>query len=247
MFQAHERVHSRHMGRPMHLWRYGHFGMPVLVFPTAAGFAHEWAAHGMIETLEDWLGEGKLKIYCTESNVAEAWTRRRESSPDWRIHRHQVFERFVVEELVPWIQHDCRSPSIRVAVSGCSLGAYYAANFALKQPELFPYALCMSGRYEMRHFTDGYDSGDVYLSNPLAFAPNLEGGALERVRQQTHLTLVCGQGAWEEGCIEETQALADVLQHKGVSCWRDIWGRDVSHEWPWWRRQARYHLGRLLG
>jgi esterase/lipase superfamily enzyme len=246
MLQAHERIPSRIMGRPMHLWRYGHFGRPLLVFPTAAGFAHEWSAHGMVEALGDLLGGGHLKLYCTESNVAEAWTRR-ENPPGHRIHRHQAFEAYVMEELVPWIQADCRTAGIPIGVTGCSLGAYYAANFALKQPEAFPYALCMSGRYEMRNFTGGFSNGDVYFNNPLAYAPNLEGGALERVRRHTHLTLVCGQGAWEEGCIEETHALADVLAAKGVSHWRDIWGRDVSHEWPWWRRQARYHLGRWTG
>ena len=245
MQQAHERITSRAMGRPIHLWRYGHFGLPVLVFPSAAGFAHEWSAQGMVDALADWIETGKLKLYCTESNVAEAWTRK-EQSPDWRIARHRAFESYVMEELVPWIRHDCRTPSIRIGTSGCSLGAYYAANFALKFPEVFPYALCMSGRYEMRHFTQGFQNGDVYFNNPLAYAPNLDGPALERVRQHTHLTLVCGQGPWEEGCIEETRALADVLQAKGISCWRDIWGHDVAHQWPWWRRQAQYHFGRLL-
>jgi esterase/lipase superfamily enzyme len=242
MFQSHERVPSRAMGRPMHLWRYGHFGKPLLVFPTAAGFAHEWAAHDMVAALADLLEAGKLKLYCTESNVGEAWTRQ-EQPPDWRIRRHQAFERYVLEELVPWIQADCRTPGIPLGASGCSLGAYYAANLALKFPTAFRYALCMSGRYEMRHFTGGFSNGDVYFNNPLAYAPNLSGDDLERVRQHTHLSLVCGQGAWEEGCIEETQALADVLEAKGISHWRDIWGRDVSHEWPWWRRQARLHLG----
>jgi esterase/lipase superfamily enzyme len=246
MQQSHERVNSHHMGRPMHLWRYGHFGLPMLVFPSAAGFAHEWAAQGMVEALGDWIGAGRLKLYTTESNVSEAWTRR-ERPADWRIQRHQAFEHYVMEELVPWIRDDCRSSGIRIAVSGCSLGAYYAANFALKYPDVFHYALCMSGRYEMRHFTDGFTNGDVFFNNPLAYVPGLEGGALERVRQQTHLTLVCGQGPWEEGCIEETQALADVLQRKGISHWRDIWGHDSAHQWPWWKRQARYHLGRLVG
>jgi esterase/lipase superfamily enzyme len=243
MFQAHERIPSRAMGRPMHLWRYGHFGPPLLVFPTAAGFAHEWSAHGMLEALGELLAAGRLKLYCTESNVAEAWTRK-EHPPEQRIRRHQAFEAYVTEELVPWIQADCRTPGIPIAAAGCSLGAFYAANFALKQPQTFRYALCMSGRYEMRNFTGGFTNGDVYFNNPLAYAPNLEGAELERVRRHTHLTLVCGQGAWEEGCIEETHALADVLAAKGISHRRDIWGRDVSHEWPWWRRQARYHLGR---
>ena len=43
---------------------------------------------------------------------------------------------------------DCYQPNGRMAVAGCSLGAMYAANFALKYPSIFHYALCMSGRYE---------------------------------------------------------------------------------------------------
>lgn len=242
---SHEMIPSQAMGRRMHLWRFGHWGTPVLVFPSAAGMAHEWQAQGMVDALADLIGSGRIKLYCTESNVAEAFTRR-EGHPSWRIQRHLAFERYVMGELVPWIRADCRSESIRLATAGCSLGAYYAATFTLKHPEVFGYALCMSGRYEIRHFTDGFDSPEVYLNNPLAFVPNLEGAELERVRR-TRLALVCGQGAWEEGCIEETQALGDLLRAKGVPSVKDVWGRDVEHGWGWWRRQARYHLLKTFG
>ena len=246
MSGSHEMIPSQAMGRRMHLWRYGHWGKPMLVFPSAAGMAHEWDAQGMVETLGDLLAGGRLKLYCTESNVAEAFTRR-EGHPAWRIQRHLAFERYVLNELVPWIRADCRSADVRLAVAGCSLGAYYAATFALKHPDVFDYALCMSGRYEIRHFTDGFDSPDVYLNNPLAFVRNLDGDDLERVRRGTRLALVCGQGRWEEGCIEETHALGDLLRAKGVPCTKDLWGHDVEHGWNWWRRQARYHLANAFG
>lgn len=235
-------IPSEPMGRKLYLWQYGDFGWPLLVFPSAAGMAHEWEAHGMIEALAPLIDGGKLKVYCVESNVSEAWTRK-EADPRWRITRHQAYEQFVVNELVPWIRDDCRTPAIKIAVSGCSLGAFYSANFALKQPELFHYALCMSGRYNISDFIGGLQSPDVYFNNPLAYAPNLNGDALERVRRNTHLVLVCGQGKWEEGNIEETNALADVLASKGISHQREIWGRDVNHEWPWWRKQALLYLG----
>ena len=44
-------LESRHMGRRIYLWQYGHFGAPVLVFPSAAGMAHEWESHGMVDAL----------------------------------------------------------------------------------------------------------------------------------------------------------------------------------------------------
>lgn len=229
------------LGRSVHVWKYGHFGPPVVVFPTAAGFAHEWQQQGMVEALGPLLAAGRIKLYCPESNVAEAFTRR-EADPAWRISRASAYERWVLEVLVPFVYDDCRSARLPIAATGASLGALYAANMALKFPETFHWALCMSGRYEITGFLDGYASHESYFHNPLAYVPNLAGDALRRVRDHTGLTLVCGQGKWEEGCIEETQALGAVLADKGIGCHLDLWGHDVSHDWIWWRRQAQHHL-----
>lgn len=246
MLARHELLPGSSLGRPVHLWCYGHWGAPLLVFPTAAGMAHEWELQGMVDAVRDLVDGGRIKLYCVESNVAEAWTRRG-NDPAWRIRRHMAYERFALEELVPFIRADCRNDSIPLAVAGCSLGATYSANFALKFSRHFRYALCLSGRYDVRFMTDGLDNQDVYFNNPLAYVPNLGGDALEEVRRHTHLALVCGQGQWEEGCIEETHALADQLAAKGISHERDLWGQDVSHDWHWWRRQVVYHLGRRFG
>lgn len=241
-----EKLFSPALGRAMHVWAYGHWGDPIIAFPTAGGYAHEWETQGMVDAFAPWIEAGAIKLYCPESNVAEAWTRR-EDDPALRIRRHLAYETFVAETLVPAVRADCGGGEIPLAAAGCSLGASYAALFALKQPETFGWALCLSGRYLMTVFTGGFESLDVYLCNPLAFVPNLEGEALERVRRQTRLTLVCGRGAWEEGCIEETIALANLCAQKGIPHDRDIWGADSAHQWNWWRRQAQHHLGRRYG
>lgn len=234
------------MGRDVHLWTYGQFGLPVIVFPTAAGFAHEWQAQGMVDALGPLLNGARIKLYCPESNVSEAWTRK-DNAPAYRIQRHIAYERFVLDTLVPFIRQDCGASAIPIGVAGASLGGMYAATFALKHPDTFRHALCMSGRYEARNFTNGYDSPDVYYNNPLAFVPNLTGTALEHVRRNTHVTLVCGRGKWEEGCIEETIALAGVLRRQEIPHECDLWGHDVAHDWVWWRRQAVYHFTRRYG
>jgi len=246
MRRFHALLDSPALGRAIHVWVYGHWGQPVVVFPSAAGFAHEWEAQGMIAALEPLLAGGRIKLYCPETNVAEAWTRR-DADPAWRIGRHLAYERFVAETLVPAVRADCGATDLPLATAGCSLGASYAALFALKQPETFRWALCMSGRYRMTFLTGGFSNLEIYLSNPLAFVPNLEGAELERVRRHTFLTLVCGQGPWEEGCIEETQELADWCERKGIPHERDIWGHDSAHQWDWWRRQAMHHFGRRFG
>ncbi|MCB1051212.1 MAG: esterase [Acidobacteria bacterium] len=241
MHRRHEILPNAAMGRKMHVWCFGHFGMPLLVFPTAAGFAHEWDRQSMITTLAPLILSGKIKVYCPESNVAETWTSKTNSG-EKRMERHRAYEDFIVNTLVPFIRADCRSNAIPIAVTGASLGGFYAANFALKFPDLFNYALCMSGRYNLSHFMGSFQSGDVYFNNPLAYVVNLHGEFLERVQKNTHLTLVCGQGPYEEGCIEETIALADLLLAKGIPHYKDIWGREVAHDWGWWKKQALMHL-----
>ena len=52
------------------------------------------------------------------------------------------------------------------------------------------------------------------------------------------------------GFLATAKALAHVygvLREKGIPHHLDLWGVDVHHEWPWWRRQAVMHLGRRFG
>ncbi|MFZ5477706.1 MAG: alpha/beta hydrolase-fold protein [Myxococcota bacterium] len=237
-----ERMPSAAMGRPVHLWSYGWWGEPVIALPTAAGMAHEWQHVGMVEALAPWIEGGRIKLYCPETNVSEAWTG--EGDPGWRMARHHAYEAFVVHELVPRIRAECHTPGMPVAIAGASMGALYAANFALKHPETFTWALCMSGRYSAQRFFPGLDGLDRYYNDPLSYVPNLHGDALARIRRHTRLVLVVGRGPFENGCIGETVSMADALAERGVPHERDLWGHDVSHQWEWWRRQVLYHFGR---
>jgi len=245
MFKKAHLVDSAHMERSIYLWQHGDFGAPLLVFPSASGMAHEWESHGMIEALSPLIAGGKLKLYCVESNVSEAWTKK-DADPAWRIGRHLTYERFVNDELVPFIRADCRTADIPIAATGTSLGAMFACNFALKRPEVFRYALCLSGRYDIRDFNP-LQSLDVYFNNPLAYLGAMDGEPLERVRRHTHLDLVCGRGPWEDGNWQETQRLGELCGRKGISHRVDLWGKEVDHEWGWWRRQAKMYLGRRFG
>ena len=241
---TYERIPSDAMGRDVHVWRYGWWGAPVLVFPTAAGFAHEWEKEGMVDALEPLMRAGKIKLYCPESKVSEFLTKK-EGDPAERHRRHQRYERFVIDTMVPAIRRDCNLPNAKISTVGASLGGLYSCLMALKHPETFDWALCLSGRYEISQFLQGYNSEALYFDNPLAFVHNLHGAALDRIRRNTHITMVCGTGKWEEGCIEETIALCDAFRQKGIPHDRDIWGSDSMHHWSWWKKQAVFHLSRV--
>lgn len=234
------------VGRTMEMLIFGHYGPPVIAFPSGGGRFHDWEDNGMIEAVAYWLDAGKATLYCPDGLDHETWLNHG-ADPAWRARRHRDYERYIAGELAEFIRADCQSPKQTLAVTGCSLGGLHAANFALKYPELFDYALCMSGRYDLEALTGHSTAIEVYYNNPLAYCYRLHGDTLDNIRANTHLVLVCGQGAWEDKCLAETNRLADVLAEKSVSHERDIWGHDVEHHWYWWKRQIAHHFSKTLG
>lgn len=247
MLRRYEKIYSPAIGRDMQVLAFGNYGVPVIAFPSGGGQFYDFENNGMIGAIAHLIDAGKVKLYCPEGLDHESWLNHG-IDPHWRAVRHNAYQDFVLSNLVPTIRYDCRTPDIKIGLTGCSLGAYHAVNFALKFPYIFHYALCMSGRYDIESASGGHSgSEEIYFNNPLAYVYNLYGDALEHVRRNTHITLVCGQGAWEEKCLHETHRLADLFVEKSISHERDIWGHDVEHHWYWWRKQIAHHFGKALG
>jgi esterase/lipase superfamily enzyme len=227
---------------------YGHYGRPFLVFPSEAGTAADFESHGMIDALADLIDAGRLKIYCVDS--ADAWTWSDSSvATEERARRHEQYESWVCERVVPWIRDDCDGGDVEIATVGASLGAYHAANFALKHAHLFPLAICLSGNYDPTSWHAWGDMGDAtYFNNPMAYVPNLQGEHLDWLRGRLSMLLVVGQGAWEvdpTNALPSTHAFAERLRDKGIRHELDVWGHDVPHDWPSWQAQLRHHLPRF--
>ncbi len=244
MTARHRLLDSPDLGRRVHLWCFGEVGHPLIVFPSNAGVAHEWKESGMIDALSSLLAQGRVKIYCPETNVSRSFSGK--GSIAARMEHHAAYERFVLRTLVPFIRDDCHGPQARMVATGCSVGALYASLFVLKHPETFAEALCLSGRYRASALFGGQSSHELYLNDPLAFLPRLRGAELARVQRHARLTVVVGRGKFEEGCIPETAELGAVLARKGIPHHLAFWGEDSSHTYPWWRKQALHYLRQIL-
>jgi len=95
---------------------------------------------------------------------------------------------------------DLAKRTVHLADKGAIIKAAFLNNsqhIAIEFPAIFRWALCMSGRYDTSWLTDGCHNEAVYFNNPVAYVPNLDGEHLQRVRDNTHLVLVCGQGKHE--------------------------------------------------
>ena len=231
------RWYSRRLQREVSIARWGTFGTPVLVFPTAGGDAEEIERMHLVDAVGDLIDAGRVKIYSVDS-VAGAAMLSGEGSEAFRARLLNFFHQFVREEAVPAIYADCGDQPLDIVTAGSSIGAFNAAALICRYPDVFSRAICMSGTYNMRRFIEA-TSDDLYYASPLEFLPSLDGDVLDRLRQRFVL-LASGQGAYED--IRESWRLAHVLGQKGVPNRVDPWGPEWDHEWPTWRRMLPQYL-----
>ena len=226
--------------------RYGHWGRPVLAFPSEQGRAWDFENNGMIGAVAGLIDAGRLKVYCVDSYDAASWSNSGIGIEE-RARRHGRYESWIITDVLGGIYQDCGGPA-EVMTLGCSLGAFHAANFALKRAEKFPLAMCLSGNYDPASWNGWGERGtEAYFNNPLDYVGHLHGGHLDWLRGHVSLLLVCGQGQWEDttGSLPSTRQFAALLAEKGIRHELDLWGHDVPHDWPSWRAQVAHHMPRF--
>ena len=239
---------SHRLGRDMPLVSYGQYGTPVLMLPTAAADYLEYERFQLIDSLRWWLDQGKVKLYSVNS-VNQLSLLNRDAGPEEKIDWLERYERYILEEVLPFIRHDCQDETIRPILMGISLGSTSAAGLFFRHPDQFSGAMLISGSYDIRPFLGPYGgdlAGRVYFHNPVDYLPNLGGAPLETLRRGGRRILVfSGQGSHE--APDRSRRLADILTTLGVPHWFDLWGEDVAHDWPWWRKCVPYYFGKFFG
>ena len=239
--------YSPSLHREMALKVYGHWGMPFLVFPCSLGRYFDYEGMGMIDQIAEFIDAGRVKLFCVDSVDAESWYNFAASPAD-RNARHQAYDSYIVDEVIPFIRNHCNQPEVRVMTNGCSMGAYHAVNCFLKHPDLFAGTIALSGLYRLDHTEFGLTAADipsVYFNSPLHYLPDLNIGWFMDWYRRSNIVVCVGQGAWEAEALEDTHALEALFRDKRIPAWVDFWGHDVDHDWPWWFRQMHHFLDQL--
>ena len=103
----------------------------------------------------------------------------------------------------------------------------------------------MSGCYDIRSSCDGYHDDNVYYNNPIEFVPNLTDESILSAIRETRITIVTGKGDYE--APEKSEEMANTLTERDVPCELDMWGEDVSHDWPWWKAMLQHYIPHYFG
>jgi esterase/lipase superfamily enzyme len=238
--KAVEQWHSDRLGEQLHMVRWGTYGTPVLIFPTAGGDFEEIERFHLVSVLEDLLAAGRIKVYSVDSvNGRTLFT----SNDTRHVGRTMsAFSAVIRHEVVPAIRADCRS-AVDIITAGASIGAFNALEVLCRHPDVFSDALCVSGTFDLAKWLDGPMTADFYYSSPVHYLPGLgEGPQLDQLRTRFAL-FAHGLGRAEEP--SESWRTAQVLGDKGIPNRVVEWGPEWPHDWTTWREMFPQFLDEL--
>ncbi len=226
---------SSSLQRKMEFLWFGSAGRPVILFPTSAGRFYQHEDFGLVGSLADKIGGGEVQVICVDSVDEESWYNN-SAHPADRVKRHEQYDRYIRHELVPYL-HD-RTQRDDLAVFGASFGAYHAANFAGRYPDVIRKAILFSGIYDIHRFVSGYWDERCYYHCPTAYIANM--GA-EWIARLSSVSWIIATGEWDS-LVQDNRQFAGLLAAKGIPRHCEIWPGVFGHDWPLWRDNLRRFL-----
>lgn len=213
----------------------GHYGYPVIMFPTSQGSYtqnNDFHLNGSVSWLVE---QGKIKLYNLQTIDSRSFYDDG-IPPQERIRNYERYVQFLVQEFVPYIQK--LHQTHRVAVAGASFGGYHAANLAFRFPDLVSHLICLSGAFSIRNFMDGYSDDLVYFNCPNEFVKN------DEAWKYRHMHIVLSTSD-QDICRDKNIDMAELLRAKGIDFWYDE-RKWINHDWPLWRMVFPMFMGRFF-
>lgn len=230
---------SPNLNREWEVAVYGKRGISLLMFPSAGADYLEYERFYLIDSIAPFIDSGKFRAFSINSINSESWLND-SIPPEMKSERHRQYNEYVNNEVVPFI-HSQPNSDVPLITAGVSLGALHAANVFFRRPDIFHGTIAMSGSYDLKHYSKGYYDDNVYFNSPVDYLPNLtDENILKTLRGRKHIYIITGQGSYESP--DASRNLSDILNSKGIPHVLDVWGHDIPHDWPSWRKMLPYLL-----
>ena len=241
MERVYHKWYSPVLERDMELLVFGHAGTPVLFFPTRSARFYDFENWKVIDALRPKIEAGLLQIYCVDSIDYESFYS--QAAPPLRILRHIEYEKYILQEVIPFIKNS--NPEKKLTVAGCSLGGYHAVNIALRHPTLFSKVVGMSSRYDLTvslpFFDDlfqGYSDENIYFNMPNYFVPQISDPRILKQLRKLKIILVIGR---EDIFLNNNEQLSGALSKINVPHDLFIWDEE-AHRPRYWREMVKLYL-----
>ncbi|HEX3837140.1 MAG TPA: hypothetical protein VHW25_09300 [Steroidobacteraceae bacterium] len=224
---------------PIGVTRWGHFGMPVVLFASAGDDSLEAERLAVIAALSPLLDAGRIKLYAVDGTAMRVLLAGTATVAE-RIQAQRAFAEWIETGLGPQVHRDCASDALELLACGCALGAASALLALLRSPLLFRGAIGLSGTYDLLPWL-APEAADL---SPLQASTQLpEGPSLVQLRQRP-VTLACTAGDYDDPAA--TQAMAQRLRERGVATRTDVWGPGLHFGFASWCQMLPRFIGTWL-
>jgi len=172
----HQYWFSPKLGHDMGVSVFGHWGPPLLAFPTSHGDEWELQRNSLIAAIGDFIDAGRVKVFCVGSNNHESFLNK-QAHPFHRSWRQRMFDEYIRDEVIPYLHASCQTPGIPI-----------------------------SGVFDLRDFMDGMYDDNFYFQNPVDYMANLTDSWFLEQLSTCEIRLVTGTGPYEKSAYSYTMS-----------------------------------------
>lgn len=233
--------YSERLNRNMHIARYGHWGHPIIVFPTSHGGWKQFEDYGMPSDCQKFIDNGKVQFFSIDDVNADSWYNFN-VSPEQRVINHMAYEEYVLKEVIPFIWDYARNDNF--GVMGCSFGAFQTVNILLRHPDIFKYGFSFSGDFDIKEFLDNHYDDSVYFNNPIDYVHGMKDTRQSQIiNEKCQLWLMTGE---QDFSWDGTLKLHNKLLEAGINHNYESWAAPCFHNEIWWKKQLPHILNKLF-
>jgi esterase/lipase superfamily enzyme len=240
--REYQKWYSPHLQKEMELLVFGDGGKPVLFFPTRTAHFYDYEDWKVIDALAPKIDARELQIICVDSVDKDSFYNK-ELHPSQRIKRHELFEKYILTEVLPFIKQKNNNPNIISA--GCSLGAYHAVNLAFRYPQLFSKVVGMSGRYDItiqlpffEDLFEGYIDQQIFMHQPTQYLPHIKTEATLNKLKQLEIIIAIGE---TDAFLANNLLLDNILIEKGINHEFFMW-QGEAHKAQYWSQMVQLYF-----
>src|SRR6516225_2757193 len=143
MRREYHRWHSPRLGIELGVVVYGHWGPPLMGFPTSAGDEWELEGQSMVGALGDFIDAGRIKFF-TVNSINGLSFYNKAAHPFHRSYVQSVFDSYLCEEVVPFIWFSRQFLLALWLLCDCFV-AYRADNILLQDADIYESGFAMAG------------------------------------------------------------------------------------------------------
>ena len=238
MQEEYHKWHANDLDCEFEMLIFGHYGYPIVLFPTFNGRFFEAKDFGLINSVADLIESGRVKIYCPDGADYLSWDNNSITTAE-KVIIHSEYESTILNDVIEFVKHE--SSMDRIGVAGCNFGAYHALNLAFKHPDQIEKLFCLGGFFDIKRFINGYYDDNCYFNNPPDYLPNLtDNWYLDKIRD---MKIILGTGEFDP-YIDQNNRISEILYSKNVNHWLDI-RSGKGHNWEFWREIFPQYLSQI--